>query len=126
MLDPVTVSSFLKNLSPAQSHAHSPALCCSCFPGGLLVPRLARRAQRASGSLSFSFFFFSDLCAFGPWDAAGGKKSFREAAAVIVASLLAAFAPGSRAEAGECGLVTSSDIGTFSPGSRSRREEKVK
>lgn len=58
MLDPVTVSSFLKNLSPAQSHAHSPALCCSCFPGGLLVPRLARRAQRASGSLFFHFFFF--------------------------------------------------------------------
>lgn len=116
MLDPVTVYSFLKNL--AQSHAHSPALCCSCFPGGPLVPRLARRAQRASGSLLFHFF--------GPWDAAGGKKSFREAAAVIVASLLAVFAPGSRAEAGECGLVTSSDIGTFSPGSRSRREEKVK
>lgn len=47
--------SFLKNLS--QSHAHSVALCCSCFPGGLLVPRLARRAPESLGFPFFHLFF---------------------------------------------------------------------
>lgn len=114
--------SFLKNLS--QSHAHSLALCCSCFPGGLLAPRLARRAPE---SLGFPFFIYF----FGPRRfRAVGRRWWEEkfsggGRAVIVASPLAAFfAPGSvRRRGKERALVTSSDIGTFS---RSRREEKVK
>lgn len=111
----------------SQSHAHSLALCCSCFPGGPACS--STRQARAPVSLGFSFIFiFSFIFLFfGPrrFRAVGRRWWVEKFFGRRQGSSGSVLRSGQCAEAGEgvCGLVTSSDIGTFS---RSRREEKVK
>lgn len=66
----------------SQSHAHSLALCCSCFPGGPACS--STRQARAPVSLGFSFisslFFFRTSALSGRGTPLVGRKVFREAA----------------------------------------------